>query len=327
MIPTFNCANYLRETLASVLVQDPGPDNMQIEVVDDCSTSDAPEAVVSEFNGRVSFHRQPTNRGHVANFRTCLERSRGHLIHLLHGDDAVRPGFYEKLSRGFESCGQVGGAFCRQIYINEEGREVWRSDPEQATSGLLDNWPQRIAERQRIQTPSMAVRRSVYEEIGTFDPRLSWSEDWEMWVRIAAHYRVWYEAEPLALYRVHRSSSTATRVKTGENLRDVRRAVEIMHSYLPDALVSTRAEALKFWADDAISVRMPLLVRSGNFRGALFQLVGALKCSRSPAVLKSLLRVAPSLIFLSVKHLVLRVRMGSSPGSTSIRSDGPVQDG
>ena len=38
MIPTYNCARYLRETLASVLAQDPGPDQMQIEVIDDCST-------------------------------------------------------------------------------------------------------------------------------------------------------------------------------------------------------------------------------------------------------------------------------------------------
>jgi|SRR5581483_9724411 len=38
LIPTYNCANYLRETLASVLAQDPGPAVMQIQVVDDCST-------------------------------------------------------------------------------------------------------------------------------------------------------------------------------------------------------------------------------------------------------------------------------------------------
>ena len=45
MIPTYNCANYLRETLASVLAQDPGAEFMQIEVIDDCSTKDEPEAV------------------------------------------------------------------------------------------------------------------------------------------------------------------------------------------------------------------------------------------------------------------------------------------
>src|SRR5215210_6047396 len=77
MIPSFNCADYLRESLRSVLAQDPGPEIMQIEVVDDCSTSDGPEAVVAEIGrGRVGFFRQPQNVGHARNFGTCLQRSR-----------------------------------------------------------------------------------------------------------------------------------------------------------------------------------------------------------------------------------------------------------
>ena len=51
MIPTYNFAKYLVKTLQSVLDQDPGPDRMQIEVVDDVSTKDDPEAVVREVGG------------------------------------------------------------------------------------------------------------------------------------------------------------------------------------------------------------------------------------------------------------------------------------
>jgi len=74
MIPVFNCANYLRQTLASVLAQDPGPERMQIEVVDDMSTKDDPEAVVREVGkGRVAFFRKPKNGGATANFNTwCI---------------------------------------------------------------------------------------------------------------------------------------------------------------------------------------------------------------------------------------------------------------
>jgi len=90
MIPTFNCADYLRITLQSLLDQVPGPDEMQIEVVDDCSTKDDPEAVVQELGrGRVQFFRQPRNVGAIENFNTCVRRSRGHYVHLLHGDDLV----------------------------------------------------------------------------------------------------------------------------------------------------------------------------------------------------------------------------------------------
>jgi len=110
MIPAYECASYLRETLASVLAQDPGPELMQIEVVDDAST-DAPEKVVEELGGgRVAFHRQPRNVGHIANFNTCLERSRGQLVHLLHGDDCVREGFYRTMQQPFTQHPEIGAA-------------------------------------------------------------------------------------------------------------------------------------------------------------------------------------------------------------------------
>ena len=56
VIPTYNCANYLKETLASVLAQDPGEAIMEIIVVDDYSTKDDPEAIVKEYGqGRVQI--------------------------------------------------------------------------------------------------------------------------------------------------------------------------------------------------------------------------------------------------------------------------------
>ena len=81
VIPTYNCANYLKETLASVLAQDPGEAIMEIIVVDDHSTKDDPEAIVKEFGqGRVKFIRQEKNVGKVKNYETGLTASRGRYI-------------------------------------------------------------------------------------------------------------------------------------------------------------------------------------------------------------------------------------------------------
>ena len=75
-----------------------GLDRMEIEVVDDCSTEDDPEAVVREVGkGRVKFHRKSRNEGVTANFNTCVQRSSGELVHILHGDDYVLPGFYRTI--------------------------------------------------------------------------------------------------------------------------------------------------------------------------------------------------------------------------------------
>src|SRR3954471_21393508 len=73
MIPVYNCAHYLRATLTSVLSQLPLDEDVQIEVIDDCSTRDDSAAVVTACaQGRVSYFRKPANVGPQANFTTCI---------------------------------------------------------------------------------------------------------------------------------------------------------------------------------------------------------------------------------------------------------------
>jgi cellulose synthase/poly-beta-1,6-N-acetylglucosamine synthase-like glycosyltransferase len=178
MIPTYNCAAFLGEALRSVLAQDQGGERMQIEVIDDGS-SDDPGAVVSDLGGgRVVFHRQPENVGHIRNFQSCLERSHGRIVHILHGDDAVAPGFYEALEAGFVACPEIGAAFCRTIFMDENGRRGELSEPVLEQAGLVPAAVETLARTQVIMTPSIAVRRVVYERLGGFDSRLECSEDW-----------------------------------------------------------------------------------------------------------------------------------------------------
>src|SRR5690554_8045208 len=103
MIPSYNCIDFLRETINSVLLQTPSSDEMQIEVIDDFSTDGDVEALVEELGkGRVGFFRQPKNVGHLRNFETCIKRARGRLVHILHGDDAAKHGYYQELGSLFE---------------------------------------------------------------------------------------------------------------------------------------------------------------------------------------------------------------------------------
>ena len=295
MIPTYNCARYLRETLASVLAQDPGSDVMQIEVVDDCSTEDDPLKVVQELGGgRVGFYRQLENVGNRKNFQTCLERSRGKLIHLLHGDDCVRDGFYRKMQTALEENPEVGAAFCRCINMDERGHWQNISPLEQPESGILSNWLERLVENQRISTPSIVVRREIYEKLGAFDLRLPWTEDWEMWVRIAAHYPMWYEVEPLALYRTMRPGSLSESCgRNGKIYEDIRRAIDIFKSYLPETIAEKlTSKSRESWALVALTNARGL-VAMGDIPGAMIQMREGIKCSQSFRVIKLAVSVLP----------------------------------
>jgi glycosyltransferase involved in cell wall biosynthesis len=284
MIPTFNCAHYLEDSLGSVLAQDPGPSAMQIAVVDDGS-SDDPEAVVVRLAaGRVEFHRQPANLGVVHNLTDCIRRSRGEIVHLLHGDDAVRPGFYETMGQAFDLRPDIGAAFCRQIFIGPDGQ--WRaiSPLERVGSGVLEDAAAHLAVEQRIMTPSICVRREVYEQLGGFHHELLCAEDWEMWVRIAAHHAVWFEVEPLALYRMHDDSNTGRNVRTGADIRFTKRAIEIISGHLPkDRAAQVAARARATYAQSALTIAQDALGRR-DASTAVAQIAGAFGLDRTPRI-------------------------------------------
>lgn len=292
MIPTYNCANYLETTLKSVLVQDLGPEFMQIEVIDDCSTKDNPEDVVREIGkGRISFFKQPQNVGITNNFNTCIARSIGKVVHILHGDDYVLPEFYTSLSEPFKNDESVGAAFCRYGYVNEANQPFHTSRVERDSPGIISSWLERISTIQLIQPPSIVVRRSVYEEIGGFHTGLSHAADWEMWKRIAVKYAVWYDPKMLACYRIHSVSDSSLLKRSGKDIADIRKSIEIADSYLPRNINQKLTnEAKEHYAIYAISMADRYL-KQNDIKAAYAQIREAFKCHCSPMTIKTSIRI------------------------------------
>ncbi|MEO8568938.1 MAG: glycosyltransferase [Ginsengibacter sp.] len=236
MIPSYNCIHYLKQTLETVLAQDPGKDLMQIEVVDDCSTDGDVAALVNQLGkGRVSFFQQSQNRGSLRNFETCLNRAKGYYVHLLHGDDLVKPGFYEEIKSLFNKYPEIGSAITNYNWVDENEIQSDSSLDLLLTSGVLDNWLYKIASRQMLQAPAVVVKRSVYEKIGGFFA-VHYGEDWEMWIRIASQYKVAYSPKCLATYRDGHNSNISTKsILSGENFRDLSTVIDIVKNYIPES--------------------------------------------------------------------------------------------
>ncbi len=287
MIPIYNPPeDYLRETLQSVLDQDPGPDHMQIEVVDNCSTKGDPEALVQEIGGgRIKFHRQAENLGMVGNFNSCIRRATGHWVHILHGDDTVRPGFYARLRAGIEAHPEVGAATCRIIYTDEDNHWLALSELEARTPGILD---ERFAERQlldqRIQFAGIAVRRETYEELGGFLALFHHCLDWDMWKRISMRMPIFYEPQPLACYRQHSGADTSKKLRTGENVVDERRSINLSCSVFDPVQAGRVRRAANKAAGVRAARRARLLWKEGEREAAWRQASEALRCSLAPAV-------------------------------------------
>lgn len=228
MIPTYNCARFLRETLESVLSQDIDPAEMQIEVIDDCSSSDDPEACVREFGqGRVSFYRQPKNEGATKNFNTCIQRSHGELVHILHGDDLVLPGFYneiEAIDRASEAPGLLAG---RIFYCNEQGIYYHMTSCYESVSPSRHQVISLMSDFNPFQFAGVVVRRAAFEQLGGFMPCLIHTADWEMWTRIASSYKIALSDKAFGVYRNFSASDSSKLAMTAENLWDHSRFEQI----------------------------------------------------------------------------------------------------
>ncbi|GHB37162.1 glycosyltransferase [Mongoliitalea lutea] len=268
VIPTFNCADFLKLTLDSVLIQDRGPDEMEIIVVDDLSTKDNPESVVKQYGkGRVQFYRQGKNVGKSQNYATGIRLAKGHYIHLLHGDDTIANNFYSSIEKLFEQNPQASAGFCRCNYINEEGEIIGETSVLLKESGVLTDFIGVIAVWQCIQPPSIVFKREVYEQIGGYDNRLQYIEDWEFYVRCALHFDFAYTPEILANYRVFPTNSSSQSIKGGKRVAAIRQVISIIDSYLPKEIkkriVNERKEAVAIYLLNYI----PLVVSKRDFKG------------------------------------------------------------
>lgn len=266
MIPVYNCSQFIPDALESVLSQDPGEDQMQIEVVDDGSTdTDVEELVNSIGKGRVKYFRQPKNVGSLRNFETCINRAKGHLVHLLHGDDRVKDGFYEKFSKVFKEFPNVAAVFCRYSIIDEYGNKLNEACLVQNYIGLVEGGYLKMAAGLHIQFVTMVVKREVYEKLGSFYGVIA-GEDWEMWTRIAKNYPIAYLPENLADYRKYFGTISWPIVENGRKAKDLAKTTLLIESRLSKTEKVVMKKTKKIRAHSCISTGKYILNQSQNIK-------------------------------------------------------------
>lgn len=217
-IPTYNCANYLIQTIASVLNQkDFDLDLLDIEVIDDYSTLDDPESVVKQYGkNRVKFYQNSKNIGAVNTFNTCIERSNCKFIHILHGDDYIESNFYSEIYKMIVS--QDAELFSTRCYMVNESSSIV-ADSNIILNTNLDNFKYHTP----IQFASVIFSTSLAKSNGGFDDSLIHLNDRDMWLRLTSVSKWVHSNKILANYRVFEGNDSSKLIKTGKNLLDYHR--------------------------------------------------------------------------------------------------------
>lgn len=279
--PTYNQADYLAETIRSVLAQDYR--NIEYLVLDDGSTDETP-AVLRQFDGQVQWERH-ANMGQSNTLNKGWQRARGKYLGYLSSDDRLLPHAVSTLVDAIESRPDVSVVYCDFDLIDKDGQVV-----KKLTTPDFDH--AQLVEALNCQ-PGVGVlfRRTVFEQTGGWNPELRKIPDFEFWLRASRSGPFLRVPQTLSEYRVHEESASirplpyersmeivnTMRAYWGDdaNSESARRSIARAHySAAKSHAQSGRAlpALVQFWA--ACRLRPRYLVQRSSWRGLLssFQL-------------------------------------------------------
>jgi cellulose synthase/poly-beta-1,6-N-acetylglucosamine synthase-like glycosyltransferase len=194
VITTYNRSRLLRRAVESA--QSAGTD-LEVIVVDDCSSDDTPE-VCANFSG-IRYVRLPTNGGLAKARNVGIAESSSDFVAFLDDDDLRLPGSLDKQLQAIAADDRI--AMCYgQALIGDARRQLPTGEiyPQKCPAGDIF-WD--LIEDNFIPVPSVLARKSTLLREGCFNTTLNLIEDWDMWLRLSERFLIAALPEPVAIYR------------------------------------------------------------------------------------------------------------------------------
>lgn len=199
VIPAFNAMKYLAETIDSVFNQT--YQDFEVLIVDDGSTDETFNWVsqLSQKKSKVQLISQ-TNQGVQKARNRGIKEARGEYIAFLDADNLWEPTKLQKQVDALNKNPEAGLCYTWTALADKQGKATGRVVASHAEGNV---W-QQLTEINFVCCGSTPlIRRSCLNTIGLFAEDLRFSEDWDMWLRIALKYPFIVVKEPLVRYRQH----------------------------------------------------------------------------------------------------------------------------
>ncbi len=199
IIPAYNRARYLPETINSVLNQK--YPNIETIVLDDGSTDNTRE-VLSKYEDKL-YYETHKNMGETKTVNKGLKMAKGEYFCVVNSDDPLLPGALIKLVLALIKEPDALVAYPDWVEIDEKSNRLKEFIlPDYNLYDMLKNFCVSIG-------PGVLIRRKTIEKIGYRDNKYSYVGDLEYWFRVALHGKMIHIPEILATHRVHKESASA----------------------------------------------------------------------------------------------------------------------
>jgi glycosyltransferase involved in cell wall biosynthesis len=242
LIPAYNSANWIGQTIQSVLHQT-WP-NLEVIIVDDGSTDQTLTIAQTFTSDRVIVLSQP-NQGAAAARNHALRQSKGDYIQFLDADDLLAPDKIEQQIKLLQTSSPnciASGAWARFYHHPREAAftldALWRHlSP---VDWLMAAWQENLM----MHPAAWLVPRSVIDTVGAWDESLSLNDDGEYFCRvILASQGVQFCGHAKSFYRSGIVGSLSDR-KSDAAYQSAYRALELCTQHLLQVESSPRTQAV-----------------------------------------------------------------------------------
>lgn len=253
-LPVYKGERYIAAAIDSVLAQT--FTDFELVITNEPVQDKTPDIIATYSDPRIRFYQNEQRLGLVGNWNQALSHGTADLLVLMHQDDLMQPDNLAAKVAYLHNNPAAGMVYSNIRQIDADGTVIgghWLPE----SQSVLDETYSGERAVQRLLTegniicmPSVMFRRTAVSD-HWFDPRLAFTCDLEMWLRIASQSEVGYLAAPLIDYRAHADQETS-RFSRGQEILEYQQAVEIAlleHYDGPQPKLAEQAYAyLRNWA-------------------------------------------------------------------------------
>jgi len=202
VLPVYNGARYLAQAIDSCLNQT--HQNIELIIVDDCSTDETPEIIQSFNDARIRYVRNKTNQRLPRSLNIGFALATGEYLTWTSDDNMYKENAIETMVQCLQENNGYDFVYADYwaYYVATETK-VLRQLPE--ISRL---------HKQNCAGACFLYTRKVRETIGGYSPQLELVEDYDYWIRISRKFKMFHCRQPLCIHSVQNHSLESARQRS-----------------------------------------------------------------------------------------------------------------
>ncbi len=194
--PSFNQAQFLEQTITSVIDQDYS--SIEYIIVDGNST-DGSQAIIKKYSQRIFWWTSEPDQGQAEAINKGLKHANGKIVAWLNSDDYYLPGAVTRAVAALQTHPLSSFIYGDVLAVDADGHQINKLRYRQENLNDLMRF-------NIIGQPSVFIRREVLDKVGFLDPSLRFLLDHQLWLRLAQQAPFQHLPEILSAARFHDQS-------------------------------------------------------------------------------------------------------------------------